>query len=186
MKCRITLIIFFGLIASSCSSLPTPTLFTKADAIVILSGNYQERAPVAAKLLAEGFANRIILTNDGVFSSWSAKHDRNLYQIEWAEEKLLSLGARREQIVKLPEFVDSTMSEAALASRYIKREGFKKIIIVTSEYHVRRALWSFGKAFENYPVELMMSPAPSSSSGIKIIAIEFAKLIYYKVRYGLI
>jgi uncharacterized SAM-binding protein YcdF (DUF218 family) len=158
---------------------------TQADAIVLLSGNYHERAPAAAQLVQGGYADRVILTNDGVFSRWSTKYNRNLYQMEWAEEELVALGVRREQIVKLPELVNSTMSEAVLACRYARQKGLKRIIVVTVDYHTRRALWAFRKAFEKYPVELMVYPAVSADSGVKARIIESGKLLYYRVKYGL-
>ena len=119
----------------------------KADAIVLLSGSYPERAPAAAMLFRERYAGRIILTNDGVFSSWSEKYGRNLYQVEWAEERLVSCGVGRDRIVKLPGRVNSTMSEALQVSRYARLHGLKKVILVTSDYHAVRALWSFRLAF---------------------------------------
>jgi uncharacterized SAM-binding protein YcdF (DUF218 family) len=159
---------------------------SKSDAIVLLSGNHKERAPAAALLMRNGYADRIILTNDGVFSSWSTKYNRNLYQMEWAEEELVSCGVQREQIIKLPELVNSTMSEAVLAGRYVLEKGLKKIIVVTSDYHTRRAVWAFRKAFEKYPVELMAYPALSPSTGIRAQVSEFGKLLYYRVKYGML
>jgi uncharacterized SAM-binding protein YcdF (DUF218 family) len=177
------LIILGGLYRSV--TVAVPDFVTKADAIVLLSGNYHERAPAAALLLRAGYADRVILTNDGVFSSWSTKYNRNLSQSEWAEEELVALGVGREQIVKLPELVNSTMSEALLACRYAREKGLKRIIVVTADYHTRRALWAFRKAFETYPAELMVYPAVSKVSGVKTRVIESGKLLYYMVKYGL-
>jgi uncharacterized SAM-binding protein YcdF (DUF218 family) len=167
-------------------SFDMPDTLTKADAIVLLSGDYKERAPAAALLMRNGYADKVILTNDGVFSSWSTKHNRNLYQMEWAEEELVSLGVHREQIIKLPELVDSTMSEAVLASRYAREKGLKKIIVVTADYHTRRAVWAFKKAFKNDPVEIMSYPALSKASGIGTGCVEFGKLVYYQIKYGML
>lgn len=178
------LILLGSIYLSGTGNMATP--LTKADAIVLLSGNYKERAPAAALLLRNGYAEKIILTNDGVFSSWSTKYNRNLYQMEWAEEELVACGVQREQIVKLPEYVNSTMSEALLASRYARENGLKKIIIVTADYHIPRAMWAFRKAFGSYPVDLIAAPALSTASRLKTRSVEFAKLMYYKVNYGLL
>ena len=137
----------------------------KADAIVLLSGSYPERAPAAAMLFRERYAGRIILTNDGVFSSWSEKYGRNLYQVEWAEERLVSCGVGRDRIVKLPGRVNSTMSEALQVSRYARLHGLKKVILVTSDYHAVRALWSFRLAFPWGASDLMAFGVPSPAGG---------------------
>jgi uncharacterized SAM-binding protein YcdF (DUF218 family) len=163
----------------------TSTL-SRSDAIIILSGDYHERAPAAALLMRNSYADKVILTNDGVFSSWSTTYNRNLYQMEWAEEELISLGVKREQIIKLPELVNSTMSEAVLAGRHVRENGLKKIILVTADYHTRRAVWSFKKAFKNDPVEIMSYPAISKAAGIGTGCVEFGKLVYYRIKYGML
>jgi len=157
----------------------------KADAIVLLSGSHRERAPAAAMLFRERYAGRIILTDDGVFSSWSEKYGRNLYQVEWAEEQLVSGGVGRDRIVKLPGRVNSTMSEALLVSRYARLHGLKRIILVTSDYHAVRALWAFRLAFPGGASDLMAFGVPSPAGGMKMRLVEWAKLLYYQVRYGL-
>ena len=157
----------------------------QADAIVLLSGSYRERAPAAALLFRERYAGRIILTNDGVFSSWSQRYGRNLYQVEWAEEQLVSCGVGRDRIVKLPGRVNSTMSEALLVSRYARLHGLKKIILVTSDYHAVRALWSFRLAFPWGASDLMAFGVPSPAGGERMRFREWAKLLYYQARYGL-
>lgn len=110
---------------------------------------------------------------------------RNVSQIELTEEALVSHGIPREKIVKLPELVNSTMSEALLTRRYARERGLKQIIVVTSDYHTRRALWAFEKAFAGDPVQLMVSPAISSTAGANTYLIEIAKFLYYLVKYGL-
>lgn len=158
----------------------------KSDAIVLLAGNHQERAPAAAMLYRDGYAERIILTNDGVLSGWSPKHNRNLYQIEWAEEELARLGVPRERIVKLPFYGSSTRHDALAVKRWFFRHGLNKVILVTSDYHTRRALWTFRNVFSGLPVEFAVYPARSSGVGARGSAVECAKLVYYWLRYGLL
>jgi uncharacterized SAM-binding protein YcdF (DUF218 family) len=189
LKISISLLLLILVIQGSIylsGSFDMPNTVTRSDAIILLSGNHKERAPAAALLMRNGYADRIILTNDGVFSSWSTKYNRNLYQMEWAEEELVSLGVKREQIIKLPELVNSTMSEAVLAGRYVRENGLKKIILVTADYHTRRAVWAFRKAFENDPVEIMSYPALSKATGIGTDCVEFGKLMYYRIKYGML
>lgn len=170
----------------SCTRFSVHTPLTKSDAIVLLAGNHQERAPAAAMLYRDSYAERVILTNDGVLSGWSPKHNRNLYQIEWVEEELVKLGVPRERIVKLPFDGSSTMHDALAVKRWFFRHGLKKVILVTSDYHTRRALWTFRNVFSGLPVEFAVYPARSSGVGTRGYAVECAKLVYYWVRYGLL
>jgi uncharacterized SAM-binding protein YcdF (DUF218 family) len=157
----------------------------KSDAIVLLSGNYKERAPAAAMLMRNGYADKIILTNDGVFSSWSIKYNRNLYQVEWAEEELVKLGVPRERIVTLPFYGSGTIYDALAVKRYLLASGLKKIILVTSDYHMRRALWTFRHVLDGVTKEIAVFPARSAGIGFKAITVEYVKFAGYFLRYGL-
>jgi uncharacterized SAM-binding protein YcdF (DUF218 family) len=156
----------------------------KADAIVLLAGNYKERAPTAAALYRKSYAPVILLTNDGVFSSWSAKYGRNLYQVEWTEEDLVRLGVPRKSIVKLPFYGSSTMHDALAVRRYALTYRLKKIIIVTSDYHMPRALWTFRKVFSGQQVDFFGYPAKTHSIGIWGRVVEHGKFLYYLIKYG--
>jgi uncharacterized SAM-binding protein YcdF (DUF218 family) len=162
------------------------SILSKAEAIILLSGDYKERAPVAAQLYRAGYAPMILLTNDGVFSGWSAKNNRNLYQVEWTEEELVKLAVPRDKIVKLPFFGGGTIYDALAVRQYVLQHGEKKLIIVTSDYHVKRALWTFRKVFSGMPVEISAYPAVSHSIGIWGRAIERVKFLYYLIRYGVL
>jgi len=67
------------------------------------------------------------------------KHQKNLYSIEWAEEKLIGSGVRYEDIIKLPFYRSGTIYEAFLTNKSIDGTGIKSIIPVTSDYHTKRA-----------------------------------------------
>lgn len=178
------------LVFSSCAFLLYWSIFTaidppvgKSDAIVILAGEHRERAPAAAMLWRDGYAGRVILTNDGVFSGWSTKHNRNLYQIEWAEEELVGLGVPRERIVKLPFYGSGTIYDALSVKRYFYGHALAKVIIVTSDYHARRALSTFRTVFAGLPVRFTAYPAKSFGITTEDRAVEWGKLLYYWMRY---
>lgn len=162
------------------------TPLKKADAIILLAGNYKERAPAVAMLFRDGYANKIVLTNDGVFSSWSSKYMKNLYQIEWAEEELVKLGVPRDSIVKLPFYGSATYYDAVAVKRYLFKSGYKILILVTSDYHTRRTLWIFKHALKSYTTDIMTYPAKSFGIGVKEKTIEYVKLYYYMVLYGVL
>lgn len=194
-KWGLTIVLLFAAVSVGVLFLPRSWLLAgltvhdtlaQSDAIVLLAGNHKERAPAAAMLYRDGYAPLVILTNDGMFSSWSTKYNRNLYQVEWAEEELLKQGVPREKILKLPFYGSSTLFDALAVKRYLFKSGLKKIIVVTSDYHTRRALWTFKHALKEYTTEITVYPALSFGVGARSLAVEHIKLGYYMVRYGLL
>jgi uncharacterized SAM-binding protein YcdF (DUF218 family) len=178
-----------GLLIYACLPLSVHPPLMQSDAIVLLAGNYAERTPAAAMLCRNGYATRILLTNDGVSSSWSTEYNRNLYQVEWAEQELVALGVPRERIVKLPFYKSATIYDALAVKQYAIKYGLRKIILVTSDYHSRRVLWTFrevfAKTFKNNPVEFTIYPVTSFATGKKEIFVEYCKLFFYWMKYGL-
>jgi len=158
----------------------------QSDAIVLLAGNYQERAPAAAMLYRDGYAPLVILTNDGIFSSWSSKYGRNLYQVEWATEELVKLGVPREKILQLPFYGSSTLFDALAVKRQLSKSGLKKIILVTSDYHTRRTLWTFKQVLQQCPTQLTVYPALSFGANSRSLALECVKFAYYLTKYGML
>lgn len=157
----------------------------KSEAIVLVGGGFQERAPAAAMLYRDGYAPLVILANDGVFSGWSTKYNRNLYQVEWAEEELFKLGVPRDHIIKLPFYGSSTMFDALAVKRYLLKSGLKKIIVVTSDYHTLRALWTFKNVLKAYTSDITIFPAISFGIGARSMLLECVKIGYYLLRYGM-
>jgi uncharacterized SAM-binding protein YcdF (DUF218 family) len=157
----------------------------RADAIVLLAGSYEERAPSAAKLFCDGYAPLVILANDGNSSSYSEEYHRNLYEVEWSEEELVKLGVPHQNIVKLPYYGSSTMFDALAVKLYLINNGIKNIILVTSDYHTRRAFWTFRYALNASLVQITVYPAQSHNLTARSIVMEYVKYGYYLLRYGL-
>jgi len=166
---------------------------SRADAIVVLAGSatYIERTHQAAQLFKRGFAPKIILTNDGQESGWSAKLEKNPLFVERATMELKSQGVAEDKIAIMPGFVSSTRNEAAHAREYATREGLHSILVVTSAYQVRRARWTFNQTFAGSGVSVSFSsvspgeqsPRPLTwwlhRSGWRMVAAEYVKLVYY-------
>lgn len=169
-----------------------------ADAMVVLSGSsaYVERARRAAQLFHEGRSPKIILTNDNQQSGWSHELERNPLFIERAAGELTGAGGVPESAVEmLRQAVSSTYDEAALLRRYAEEHGLRSILIVTSAYHSRRALWTFRKVFEGSGIDVGLAivapgeqmPSPATwwfyGRGWSAVAGEYVKLIYYWLHY---
>ncbi len=168
---------------------------TSADAIVVLSGSATawERALLAAELYRNGRALRIILSNDNRQGGWSSAEQRNPFFYEHSREELQRLGVPREVIEVVMQPVSSTYDEAVAFHGHARERGLRSIMIVTSGYHSRRALWTFNRVFSN-DIEVgliavkpgIQTPGPATwwlrPSGWRMVPLEYAKLIYYRLR----
>lgn len=167
------------------------TLF-KADALVLMAGGSRyERLPAIVELYKDGVAPRILLTNDGVIGRWSEKHQRNLYHVEWAREYLLEQDIPAE-VIEVLGFIESGSYFDALNTRHFvdKDESIKSLLVVSSNYHTRRTLWTFERVFTGTDVTIGVYPIPRSPDDNRrwLIrnGIETIKLGFYWLRYGLL
>lgn len=169
----------------------------RADAIVVLGGsaNYKERARDAARLLQDGRAQRILVTNDNMRGPWSSVEQRNLFFYERALDELRNAGVPDESVEVLMTSVSSTHEEAELVRQYAVEHGLHSVLIVTSAYHSRRALWTFSRVFRDTGIEVGLVPvSPGTDSprpatwwltvrGWRLVPTEYVKMIYYVVKY---
>jgi uncharacterized SAM-binding protein YcdF (DUF218 family) len=169
----------------------------RADAVVVLSGSstYTERARWAAMIFNQGRATKIILTNDNLQSGYSLSQDRNPFFVELAVEELRRAGVPADKIELIPTPAGNTHDEADLLRDYSMEHDLRALLIVTSPYHTRRALRTFGRAFRGSSIRLgVESPPPGLQSpsaatwwlhplGWKLVPGEYLKLIYYVWRY---
>lgn len=170
----------------------------RAGALVVLSGsaNYVERVNLAAELFREGRAPKIVLTNDYQQSGWLSAEQRNPFFVERAQMELARAGVPAERVETLPRAVTSTYEEALLLREYAAEHDLHSILIVTSAYHSRRALWTFRRVFNGSGVEIGLravapgeqTPRPAAwwfyALGWRMVAGEYVKLIYYRAQYS--
>jgi uncharacterized SAM-binding protein YcdF (DUF218 family) len=168
-----------------------------ADAIVVLSGaaTFRERAQHAAMLYHQGRSSKIILTNDMIKSSWSPAKQRNPYYHELAIEELRRAGVPSQDIELIPNPIASTYDEASLLREYCQTHEIKSILVVTSAYHSRRALWTFRHLFRGSGKEVGIDPVDPGSEtpapatwwlhrlGWDMVPNEYLKMAIYRYRY---
>ena len=169
----------------------------KADALVVLSGSaaYAERAAAAARLYRDGRAPLVLLTNDGVLGGWSEAEQRNPRFVELAAAELRRGGVPEEAVRVLDARPTSTHDEAEAVRAYAEGRGLRSLLVVTSAYHSRRALWTWRRVFRGSGIVVGLEPAPAgrltpaawswwlSAEGWREVAGEHVKLVYYAARY---
>ena len=159
------------------------------------SANYKERAREAAKLLLDGRSQRILITNDNTRGPWSSSEQRNPFFYERSFQELQAAGVPDNSIELVLQPVTSTNEEAEVVRQYVQERGLRSLLVVTSAYHSRRALWTFSRVFRGTRVQVGLvsasngveSPPPSTwwltPVGWKLVPTEYVKLIYYMFKY---
>lgn len=171
----------------------------KADAILVLSGSseYIDRTHEAAKIFKAGVATKIFLTNDGREGGWNESEKRNPYFFEKARAELLVKGVPDEAIEVFPPYVHGTDDEANLVVPIAVERKLGSILLVTSPYHTRRALWTFERAAAKNNASLtigVLSPPENyryptrfnwwmSIYGWSSVGFEYVKFVYYWLFY---
>jgi uncharacterized SAM-binding protein YcdF (DUF218 family) len=103
----------------------------KAQAIVVLGGDETGARIIKAAQLAEaGYAPVVLVSGPPMLIGWESD-----ITIRYAESK----GYPALLFRSLTNKVDSTRSETGMIAKDLKQDGIHKILLVTSNYHTRRA-----------------------------------------------
>jgi len=114
-------------------------LFESSDAIVILSGNPQTRANRAIELFKSHSFTKVYMTQT----------PKNAHDIQKSmlTKIMQTEGINFFVIPSLKNGATSTYDEAKDVALYAKKLDWKKVIIVTDEFHSARAYYAFKKVF---------------------------------------
>jgi uncharacterized SAM-binding protein YcdF (DUF218 family) len=171
------------------------TPLAPADVIVVLSGSavYRERTQRAAEYYRQGLASRILLTNDNLRGEWSSAEQRNPFFYERARDNLFRLDVPADRVEVLPTTVTSTYDEALALREYAITNKLRSLLVVTSAYHSRRVLWTFGKVFRQTGIAINVQSVEAGEQtpppltwwlhlrGWQMVAGEYVKNVYYRV-----
>jgi uncharacterized SAM-binding protein YcdF (DUF218 family) len=134
----------FAVFATGVEREPRETV-PMADGITVLTGG-ADRIDQAMKLLAQGKAKRVLIT--GVYRATT-------------KEELKQLASQGDQYfaccVDIDKEARNTIDNATETSEWVAQQHFHSVIVVTSNYHMPRALAELGRAMPDvgliaYPV----------------------------------
>lgn len=110
-----------------------------SDALIVLGDdNYRaDRAFHAAELYREGVAPTVVVSGRML--------RQNVSLADVMEHDLQSFGVPAAAIVKMSNRAENTREEAGEAARLIHARGWKRVMVVTSNYHARRTRFIYGK-----------------------------------------
>ena len=169
----------------------------KADAIFVLAGTRFERQFEAVDLYKEGYAPVIILSPGRMEPGEALLRQRGVRfpsEVELQRDALVQLGIPPAAIAATNGYVDNTAQEANLLRAMVRTNSWKRVIIVTSKFHTRRAAFAFRRGLEGTGAEVVMratrydtaDPAHwwRNRADLRFASSEFQKLIVYRLGLG--
>jgi len=170
---------------------------TKADAIFVLAGTVAERPLEAADLYRAGYAPVILVTRDlpepaAIIAGQRGAHLPERYELNLS--MLLELGVPRAALVVPDRVHDNTAAEAGTLREVAQKLGWKKVIVVSSTYHLRRVAMICRRRLRGTGVQIELratryDPAVpdrwwTRRSDIRWIVSELPKVLAYSIGVG--
>jgi uncharacterized SAM-binding protein YcdF (DUF218 family) len=113
----------------------------RSDAILVLSDDnfYADRATRASQIYRQGLAPLVVA---------SGRRLRPYAGIaELIEHDLIERGVPKDKILRVPHDADNTREEAIALAQVAKQKKWRSAIVVTSNFHTRRARYIFSHVF---------------------------------------
>jgi uncharacterized SAM-binding protein YcdF (DUF218 family) len=113
----------------------------RADALLLLGDDnfYADRATHAAELIRHGVAPVVVASGRRLRPGAGI--------VELQEHDLIERGVPKDKIIRFPHDSDNTLEEAGALARLCSERHFRTVLVVTSNYHARRARYIFNKVF---------------------------------------
>ena len=179
---RAVLVVFLLLLLLGAAALVFPRPFltvdsgpVKADVLVLLGGGSHERSERTAELFKEHAAARVIVSGYG-----DCEINRHL---------LVAAGVPG-RVIEVENQSKTTKENAQFTIQMLRERKLKRVILVTSWYHSRRAL----ACFQQYAPEIKFYSRPSYFASARAdwahnrighrVRLEYVKLLGYWIRYG--
>ena len=166
----------------------------KADAIFVLGGTRVERSLEAYEVYREGWAPLIFLSPERAEPAETLIRARGIRYPstpELQQAALVQLGVPASAIYAPAGWVDNTAQEGNLLKATAQARGWKRLIVVTSKYHTRRAGFAVRRALEGTGTVVIMratrydlsDPAAwwRTRADIRFVGTEWVKLVLYRL-----
>jgi uncharacterized SAM-binding protein YcdF (DUF218 family) len=160
-----------------------------SDIIFVLNGDVATRPFQAAKLWKEELAPKVVIVRAGNSLAVNMDIATNVTDTSIAMMKKAGIPAATIVQLPFPSGVTSTFDESRALRSYAQQNSLRRIIVVTSSIHTRRARWIIRRALAGLPLKIMMSPSfdprytPRNwwrqEDGFIGYQNEYLKLVYY-------
>lgn len=169
----------------------------KADAIFVLAGTSMRRQLEGADLYLAGFSPRIVLSRETPERGLQELRARGIAlddDVARVRDVFLRLGIPADAILTPDRIHDSTAAEAVTLRELVQAHAWRRVIVVTSRYHLRRAGYALRRELRGSPAEVLMHPTRYERfeperwwrrrSDIREIIPEVPKLLAYVLGLG--
>lgn len=143
----------------------------KSDAIVALAGDTNVRPVRALELLRQGIAPHVFLDAE------TRNHIYDTRLVDIAQNYVNRL-PEADRVSVCPIFGSSTFAEADDVSRCLRPLGVHRVLIVTSDYHTRRALMIFRRRLPQYQFSVAGASDPEEFGEAWWTKREWAKVTF--------
>jgi uncharacterized SAM-binding protein YcdF (DUF218 family) len=169
----------------------------RADAIFVFAGTLVERPLEAADLHASGYALRIVITKATAEQATSFIEERGIRvptTFDLTRDILRQLDVADDALIAPERIHDNTAEEADTLRALAMEHGWRRVIVVSSKYHLRRVALACRRALRGTGVELVVrgsryDPSEpqrwwSRRSDIRWVASELPKVMAYGLGIG--
>lgn len=115
----------------------SPTHYPKADAIVVLTGG-KGRLHYALKLLAHGRAEKLLISGVGY-----GVHLGDLLSRQPLTGEAITSAQEKSSDISLGYMAYSTATNASETRKWMEKNHFHSILLVTASYHMARSVFEF-------------------------------------------
>ncbi len=131
----------------------------QSDAILLLSDDnfFADRATRASELFRQKLAPLVVASGRRLRPSAGIA--------ELMDHDLVERGVPREKIIRFPHDADNTREEAQALRSLVGERNWRSVIVVTSNYHTRRARYIFQHVF---PPSVKISVASARDGGFEV------------------
>jgi uncharacterized SAM-binding protein YcdF (DUF218 family) len=149
----------------------------KEQAALVLGGDSRgTRLLVAARLAQNGYAPYVLVSGPAAFGR---------HECDFTIQEAVAAGFTASLFRAVPNESNSTRSEAQFFRTYLKNHDIRSILLVTSNFHTRRAAWIFRKIMPGVVVDVVAAPDPLFSpedwwrnrDGQKTFLLEWTKTV---------
>ena len=156
----------------------------KANAVAVLSGNEQDRLQETLRILREGFAPLVILTETEELAGGGSSMG-TIDKVITAR----AVGISNEAILVTKSTATSTRDEALAVLEVAQQRQFTSLIVVTDPYHCFRTRLLFRSIFSGSGIQVSVRPVRDhwyrsynwwlSAEGRRATLSEYTKLFFF-------
>ena len=164
-----------------------------ADAIFLLQGDRFDRVDTVVSLFQKGFAPLVVVTGNNKLIGKGKRPEENDVALEELRQALAKKGVSLNAI-EIEDRAMNTKGQAVFGIKLARERAWKKLLIVTSPYHMLRAYYNFqeeadiqhwGETFimQGIPMEWDAVPGGREKTALEMLKIEIEKIKKYSAEW---